>query len=181
MTEVKRSLRFRIARTGVSHFVLARSEARNGLDPGHLCGRGRRSAVRLTAAMDAFAAGKPNPATRLIALGRGYVSFAIVNRAVFQVDVQPKNNSDVSAHLITAAKTAYARLAEGIDHAIPRGSPLEKQARKILAGASVHRFAMLVLGGQLDRGGSTGPMFEIPIKSTTEIGCRCNRPKTTAE
>jgi len=113
----------------------------------------------LTAAMDAAAAGNHDPPRRLVALGRGYVDFALANKAVFQLMFNRKAHSEKNERLAGAAKAAYARLTDGISGVIPEGSPAAQQAMADLAWASVHGFAMLVLGGQLDRG-QADPAFK---------------------
>jgi AcrR family transcriptional regulator len=118
----------------------------------------------LTASMDASAAGSRNPAERLVALGRGYVDFAIANKAVFQLMFNREARSETSEPLARAAKAAYSRLADGISAVIPRGSAGARQAMADLAWASVHGFAMLALGGQL-RGATAGPTFKRRLDS----------------
>lgn len=92
-----------------------------------------------------------DPAERLAALGYGYVRFALANKEVFQLmfngDVQPQQNERLAA----AAKAAYLRLTDGVERVMPQGSPAAKRALADLAWASVHGFAMLVLGGQFDQ------------------------------
>lgn len=109
---------------------------------------------QLSAAMDAATAeatDRNDPAQNLVALGRGYVRFALANKAVFQLmfngDVRPEKNE----RLATAGKAAYLRLTDGVAALVPQRSPAERQALADLTWASVHGFAMLVLGGQLDR------------------------------
>lgn len=114
----------------------------------------------LAAAMDASAVDKYDPAKRLIALGRGYVGFAIANKTVFHLMFNRETPKDTNERISRAAKSAYARLAEGIDSVIPEGSPIAKQAMADLAWASVRGFAMLVLGGQVGRDGPSDPMFK---------------------
>jgi AcrR family transcriptional regulator len=114
----------------------------------------------LAAAMDASAAGNDDPAKRLIALGRGYVGFAIENKAVFHLMFNRKTPGEANERLARAGKAAYARLADGIDSVVPDGSHAAKQAMADLAWAGVHGFAMLAQGGQLDRDGPADPTFK---------------------
>jgi len=119
----------------------------------------------LTAAMDASAADESNPATRLIALGRGYVSFAMANKAVFQLMFNHEARSETNEQLARAAKAAYTRLESGIGGVIPQCSLGVKQAMADLAWAGVHGFAMLALGGQLGPYGSADPVFKRRLES----------------
>jgi AcrR family transcriptional regulator len=108
----------------------------------------------LCAAMDAAtaeAADRNDPRPHLIALGRGYVRFALANKAVFRLMFDSNFDLKQNKRLATAAKAAYQRLTDGVEKLGPRRSPSAKQASVDLAWASVHGFAMLLLGGQLDR------------------------------
>jgi AcrR family transcriptional regulator len=113
----------------------------------------------LAAAMDTAADNERDPARRLAALGRAYVAFALSNKAVFQLMFNRGAGSNNNARLETSRKAAYARLTEGIGSVIPDGSPAVRQAMADLAWVSVHGFAMLVLGGELDRDGTSGSAF----------------------
>ena len=114
----------------------------------------------LTAAMDAAAADIGDAAERLVALGRGYVGFALSNKAVFQLMFNGDVHSEHNERVASAAKAAYARLTGAISSVIPEGSPAAQQAMADLAWASVHGFAILVLGEQLGRAGPADPTFE---------------------
>jgi AcrR family transcriptional regulator len=119
----------------------------------------------LTASMDASAASSRDPAQRLVALGRGYVDFAIANKAVFQLMFNREARGETNEPLVRAAKAAHARLADGISGVIPHGSADARQAMADLAWASVHGFAMLALGGQLRSGGTADPTFKRRLDS----------------
>ena len=112
----------------------------------------------LTAAMDAAAADIGDAAERLVALGRGYVGFALSNKAVFQLMFNGDVHSEHNERVASAAKAAYARLTGAISSVIPEGSPAAQQAMADLAWASVHGFAILVLGD--GRAGPADPTFE---------------------
>jgi hypothetical protein len=120
--------------------------------------------------MDAAAAAtdRADPAQRLMALGRGYVRFALANKAVFQLmfdgDVEPEKNE----RLASAGKAAYLRLTDGIDGLTPGRSPAAKQALTDLAWSSVHGYAMLLLGGQLDHDDPADPAFDRRLNSLLE-------------
>jgi AcrR family transcriptional regulator len=125
----------------------------------------------LSAAMDTAAGEAPDrsdPAQRLVALGRGYVGFALANKGVFQLmfsgDVEPEKNE----RLASAGKAAYLRLTGGIDDLMPGRSSAAKQALADLAWASVHGFAMLLLGGQLDPADPADPVFDRRLDSLLE-------------
>lgn len=113
----------------------------------------------LAAAMDTAASDERDPTRRLVALGRGYVAFALSNKAVFQLMFNRGARSNDNACLETSRKAAYARLTDGIGGVVPQGSQATRQAMADLAWASVHGFAMLALGGELDRNGMSGPAF----------------------
>ena len=119
----------------------------------------------LTAAMDSSAADDRNPATRLIALGRGYVSFAMANKAVFQLMFNHEARSETNEQLARAAKAAHGRLERGIAEVIPQCAPGVKQAMADLAWAGVHGFAMLALGGQFGSYGPADAVFRRRLES----------------
>lgn len=119
----------------------------------------------LTSAMDSAAADDRNPATRLIALGRGYVSFAMANKAVFKLMFNQKARMETNEQLARAAKAARARLESGIAEVIPQYTPGAKPAMADLAWAGVHGFAMLALGGQLGPCGPADPVFKRRLES----------------
>lgn len=119
----------------------------------------------LTAAMDASAADDRNPATRLMALGRGYVNFALANKAVFQLMFNRAARGETNEQLARAAKAAHAQLQSGIGSVIPQCSPSVKQAMADLAWAGVHGFAMLALGDQLGPDGPADPVFRRRLES----------------
>jgi AcrR family transcriptional regulator len=114
----------------------------------------------LAKAMDAAASVERDPGRRLAAFGRAYVAFALSNKAVFQLMFNRASRSNDNAHLAIAGKAAYARLIEGIASVIPQGAPAARQAMADLAWASVHGFAMLALGGELDREGTSETAFK---------------------
>jgi AcrR family transcriptional regulator len=114
----------------------------------------------LSAAMDAAATGERDPRRRLAALGRAYVAFALANKAVFQLMFNGgTRNHDNNLRLNTARKAAYGRLIAGIGSVIPESSPSARQAMADLAWASVHGFAVLVLGGELQGDGTSTATF----------------------
>jgi AcrR family transcriptional regulator len=115
---------------------------------------------KLTAAMDAAAAHGHGPAQRLVAIGRGYVGFALANKAVFRLMFDGDTDRDRNERLECAAKAAYGRLIDTIGDVTPQGSPPARQAMADLAWAGVHGFAMLALGGEFDRAGPDSSAFE---------------------
>jgi len=123
----------------------------------------------LAAAMDAAAKKERDPGRRLIALGRAYVAFALSNKAVFQLMFNRGARSNDNVRLKTAGKAAYARLTEGIDGMIAQGSPANRQAMADLAWVSVHGFAMLALGGELDREGMSGTAFTRRLDAVLQV------------
>jgi AcrR family transcriptional regulator len=123
----------------------------------------------LAAAMDAAAGKGRDPARRLVALGRAYVAFALSNKAVFQLMFNRDARSNENVRLATAGKAAYARLTGGIGSVIPQGSPATRQAMADLAWVSVHGFAMLALGGELDRDARSGAPFARRLDAVLQI------------
>jgi AcrR family transcriptional regulator len=123
----------------------------------------------LAAAMDAAARGQRDPARRLAALGRAYVAFALANKAVFQLMFNRGARSNDNAGLEASRKAAYARLTEGIGSVIPDGSAATRQAMADLAWASVHGFAMLALGGELDRDAASGAAFARRLDAVLQV------------
>jgi AcrR family transcriptional regulator len=113
----------------------------------------------LSAAMDAAAVDSHDATRRLVAIGRGYVGFALANKAVFQLMFDGDAHRDNHERLGRAAKAAYGRLTDGIGNVIPQGSPAVQQAMADLAWAGVHGFAMLALGGEFDGTRSDNPTF----------------------
>lgn len=111
----------------------------------------------LNAAMDDGAAGRHDADARLSGIGRGYVSFALANRAVFLLMFDRDIHATGNAHLAQSAMAAYERLIGGINAIIPRGTPSAKQAIADLAWSSVHGFAMLALDGQIGSGDPRDP------------------------
>lgn len=123
----------------------------------------------LAVAMDAAASQERDPARRLVALGRGYVAFALANKAVFQLMFNGGARSNDNARLEASRKAAYARLTEGIGGVVPEGSQASRQALADLAWASVHGFAMLALGGELDRDGMSGAAFARRLDAVLQV------------
>jgi AcrR family transcriptional regulator len=113
----------------------------------------------LAAAMDAAAMRERDAAARLAALGRAYVAFALANKAVFQLMFGGGARNEDNLRLNTARKAAYGRLIAGIGSVIPEKSQPARQAMADLAWASVHGFAVLVLGGELQGDGTTTTAF----------------------
>ena len=113
----------------------------------------------LSAAMDAAALDSHDAARRLVAIGRGYVGFALANNAVFQLMFNSDTHRDDHERLGRAAKAAYARLTDGISDVVPQSSPGAQQAMADLAWAGVHGFAMLALGGEFDAARPDNPVF----------------------
>jgi len=123
----------------------------------------------LAGAMDAAASGERDLGRRLEAFGRAYVAFALSNKAVFQLMFDRAARSTDNARLAIAGKAAYARLIEGIASVIPQGAPATRQAMADLAWASVHGFAMLALGGQLDREGTSETAFKQRLDAVLHV------------
>jgi hypothetical protein len=61
------------------------------------------------------------------------------------------------------------RLTEGIGAVVPEGSQATRRALADLAWASVHGFAMLALGGELDGDGMSGAAFTRRLEAVLHI------------
>ena len=123
----------------------------------------------LAAAMDAAATRERDPAARLAALGRAYVAFALANKAVFQLMFGGGARNEDNLRLNTARKAAYGRLIAGIGSVIPESSQPARQAMADLAWASVHGFAVLVLGGELRGDGRSTAAFTERLDAVLHI------------
>ncbi len=104
----------------------------------------------LTASMLRFAADVPpgDHAAHLVALGRGYVAFALANPAVFHLMFRREAFSYTSERFAAASKAAFDCLARAVDSLFPD----DRERRDLAfdgAWSTVHGFATLVLEGQI--------------------------------
>ncbi len=108
----------------------------------------------LTASMRRLAeqAAAADAAGRLIGLGRGYVAFALANRAVFQLMFRRDAFSADNEHFAAAARGAYACLVEGVDALLPHAGPSERGLAVDRSWSLVHGFSTLVIEGQICKG-----------------------------
>ena len=112
-------------------------------------------------------------------MGHGYVGFATANGAVFQLMFNRDARALHSERLAGAAREAYGRLTSAVDALIPASDPATRAAMADFAWASVHGLAMLMLQGQLDRGGApAGPLErrqDIVLNAVVETIARTGR------
>jgi hypothetical protein len=119
--------------------------------------------------MDAAATRERDPPRRLAALGRAYVAFALANKAVFRLMFDGGARGHDNPRLNTARKAAYERLIAGIGSVIPESAQPARQAMADLAWASVHGFAVLVLGGELHGDGTSTAAFTERLDAVLRI------------
>jgi AcrR family transcriptional regulator len=110
----------------------------------------------LTASMKHFAeqGDSGDAAAYLHGLGRGYVAFAVANRAVFQLMFRREAFSFQSERFATAAGSAFACLVEAVAALLPDAPSDEHELAVDLAWSTVHGFATLVIEGQICQGQS---------------------------
>ena len=108
----------------------------------------------LTASMRKFAEEAPagDAAGRLMGLGRGYVAFALANRAVFQLMFRSQTFSFDNEHFATARRAAFDCLLHAVDAALPNAAPAERSLAVDRCWSIVHGFATLVIEGQICKG-----------------------------
>ena len=152
-----------LAERGVEDFTLRECARRAGVShaaPAHHFGDAagflaELAAVgfdRLTAAMEERRAGSgPEPLAQLHAIGRGYITFAVRNRALFQIMFRHDGIGAGSPSLQRAGATAFGVLQAAMARVIaahrPAQAPLPSLA---LAWSAVHGFATLLIERQLD-------------------------------
>lgn len=107
---------------------------------------------RMTAAMeDRRAKAGPAPLAQLNAIGRGYIAFAVRNRALFQIMFRHDGIGTGSPDLQRAGAAAFGVLQSAMARVLaahrPQQLPLPSLA---LAWSAVHGFATLLIERQLD-------------------------------
>jgi AcrR family transcriptional regulator len=110
----------------------------------------------LTASMKRFAeqGSSCDPSAYLNGLGRGYVAFAVANRAVFQLMFRREAFSFQTDRFTAAAGSAYACLVEAVAALLSDAPPDERELAVELAWSTVHGFANLAIEGQICKGQS---------------------------
>lgn len=105
---------------------------------------------QLIATMTAEAArAKPDPASRLVAQGVGYMAFAAAHPMVFRLMFHRETDRFQTAELAAAAKQARALHFAAIEAAIPRAPREVKVRMSDFALATVHGFITLLLERQI--------------------------------
>lgn len=139
------SLRHLAKRVGVSHSAPAHHF---GDAHGLLCALAAAGFRRLLAAMEAREAGAgPDPASRLLASGLGYVDFAESAPALFQLMFGSLRDGREPPELTEAAATALGHLAGLVTR--HRGGGPAAAVDMIACWSTVHGFAELSLAGRL--------------------------------
>ena len=85
----------------------------------------------------------------LMGLGRGYVAFALGNRAVFQLMFRSETFSFDNEHFAAAGRAAFDCLVHAVDAALPNAAPAERSLAVDRCWSIVHGFATLVIEGQI--------------------------------
>lgn len=151
-----------LAERGVSGFTLRECARRAGVShaaPAHHFGDAagflaELAAVgfdRMTASMNAArAAAAPTPQAGLQAIGRGYIAFAVRNRALFQIMFRHDAEGWESANLRRAGAAAFAVLQDAMQAMLAgRRQPVALGPALALAWSTVHGFATLLIEGQI--------------------------------
>jgi AcrR family transcriptional regulator len=105
----------------------------------------------LTTSMRKFAEEAPagEAPGRLMGLGRGYVAFALGNRAVFQLMFRSETFCFDNEHFAAARRAAFDCLVHAVDAALPNAAPAERSLAVDRCWSIVHGFATLVIEGQI--------------------------------
>lgn len=146
----------RVARlAGVSH---AAPGALFGDKAGMLTAFATRGFERLAAAISApidtpDLSDWPAAPRRIVAVGRGYVAFALAEPAAFALMFRPEALSFDDAGLLAARDAAYGALNAAIAGAVASGHIAGERAEAVGLGAwsVVHGLVALVASGNLDR------------------------------
>jgi AcrR family transcriptional regulator len=128
----------------------------------------------LTASMRHFAAAAPpgDAAGHLIGLGRGYVAFALANRAAFQLMFRREAFAFQNERFAAAARQAFACLELAVEALLPHGTPEERGLAVERAWSLVHGYATLVIEGQIGKGETDPEVLNARLAAmlTTELG-----------
>jgi AcrR family transcriptional regulator len=115
----------------------------------------RRGFVQLVETMTAEATrAKPDPASRLVAQGVGYMAFAAAHPMVFRLMFHRETDRFQTAELVAAAKHARSLHFAAIEAAIPHAPKDVKIRMSDFALATVHGFITLLLERQIGEGES---------------------------
>lgn len=89
--------------------------------------------------------------TRLTALGRAYLRFAVDNAALLELMYARKHDPDISEQLATAVAAAMTPFLQLVTDAQARGEiiPGDPERITLLAGAALHGVAAFIAGGHL--------------------------------
>jgi AcrR family transcriptional regulator len=86
---------------------------------------------------------------RLMGLGRGYVAFALGNRAVFQLMFRSEMFTFDNEHFAAARRAAFDCLVRAVHAVLPNAAPTERSLVVDRSWSIVHGFATLVIEGQI--------------------------------
>ncbi len=109
-----------------------------------------RGYEELTAAMANEAKrAKPEPASRLVGQGVGYMAFAAANPMLFQLMFSKEANRVETPALAAAAKSSYHLHLAAVEAVIPKAPAEVRKRMADFTGSTVHGFITLVLEGQI--------------------------------
>lgn len=126
----------------------------------------------LACAMSQAAAGAESPARRVMALGRGYVSFGTQHpcllRLMFSAEIA---NKSAYPELQAAGQTAYGLIRDAIAAylAQAKATPIDPGVATVAAWALVHGLATLLIDRQIGCEMSAAPNEEALIEAVTAI------------
>jgi AcrR family transcriptional regulator len=139
------SLREIARRAGVSHAAPKHHFSSMGELLGEIAARGFERFVE-TLDYNALIAPDQSPETRLTAMNRAYIAFAMGNKAVYGLMFGKKSNLVMTPHLVQAQFTAWEQI-EGAVAAIIGRQRAEQGA--LMVWSSVHGLSMLLIEQRL--------------------------------
>jgi AcrR family transcriptional regulator len=98
---------------------------------------------------------KPEPTTRMVAQGIGYLAFAAAHPALFQLMFTREASRFETPGLAAVAREAYQLHLSAVEAVIPQASPEVRRRMADFAWATIHGFITLVLEGQIGEGESS--------------------------
>jgi AcrR family transcriptional regulator len=131
----------------------------------------------LTASMRKFAEEAPagDAPGQLMGLGRGYVAFALGNRAVFQLMFRSETFSFDNEHFAAARRAAFDCLVKSVDSALPNAAPAERSLVVERSWSIVHGFSTLVIEGQICKDVTDPVAIDARVAALLAFGPHCGR------
>ena len=129
----------------------------------------------LTTSMRKFAEEAPagDAPGRLMGLGRGYVAFALGNRAVFQLMFRSETFSFDNEHFAAARRAAFDCLVHAVDAALPNAAPAERSLTVDRCWSIVHGFATLVIEGQICKDETDPAAIDARVAALLGVALKC--------